>query len=104
TGLVLLPVGADHHAPQANLDLAIAALEQVAGQDAIERSTLAQFGRSLVDRASNIVLPAVKGELRDSYGYTWTLQGTFSARAAQKRRAAAVERLLLREAEPGAAL
>jgi len=103
TGLVLLPVGADHHAPQANLDLAIAALEQVAEHDAIERSTLAQFGRSLIERASNFVLPAVKGELRDSYGYTWTLQGTFSSRSELKRRYALAERLLVRDVEPWAA-
>ena len=37
-------------------------------------------------------LPAVRGELRDSYGYTWTLQGTFGTRAAQKRRNARAER------------
>jgi hypothetical protein len=103
TGLVLRPVGADHHAPQANLDVAIGALKEVAQPDTIERSTLAQFGRALVERAHQAALPAVKGELRDSYGYTWTLQGTLSSRSELKRRYAVAERLLARDVEPWAA-
>ena len=46
----------------------------------------------------------MRGELRDSYGYTWTLQGTFATRAHEKRMNARAERLLLRETEPWAAL
>ena len=49
-------------------------------------------------------LPTIAGELRDSYGYTWTLQGTFATRASQKRANAIAERSLLREAEPWSAL
>src|SRR3990172_4801676 len=49
-------------------------------------------------------LPEVRGELRDSYGFVWTLQGTFATRAHQKRRNAHIERLLVRDAEPWAAL
>jgi alpha-mannosidase len=104
TGLVLLTVGADHHAPQANLEAAIAALKTAAAADTIERSSLARFGRDLVERSAQSVLPAVKGELRDSYGYTWTLQGTFGSRAHLKRRYARAESLLLRDVEPWAAL
>ncbi|HEY8795865.1 MAG TPA: hypothetical protein VIM15_13075, partial [Gemmatimonadaceae bacterium] len=48
--------------------------------------------------------PDVSGELRDSYGYTWTLQGTFATRSALKRRAAQAERSLLRNTEPWVAL
>jgi alpha-mannosidase len=103
TGLVLLPAGADHHAPQANLDVAIGALKDVAQPDTIERSTLAQFGRALLERAQHAALPAVKGELRDSYGYTWTLQGTLSSRSELKRLYAQAERLLVRDVEPWAA-
>jgi len=46
----------------------------------------------------------VEGELRDSYGYAWTLQGTFGSRAADKRRYRRVERALLRDLEPWVAL
>ena len=44
------------------------------------------------------------GELRDSYGFTWTLGGTLATRAQQKRRNARLERLLLRDVEPWAAV
>ena len=104
TGLVLLPVGADHHAPQANLEASIAALAQAAAPHVIARSPLAQFGSELVERAARVALPEVSGELRDSYGYAWTLQGTLGARAALKRRYARVESLLLRDVEPWAGL
>jgi alpha-mannosidase len=49
-------------------------------------------------------LPIIDGELRDSYSYTWTLQGTLGTRAAQKRQNAIAERLLVRDVEPWIAL
>lgn len=104
TGLVLVTAGADHHAPQANLEMAIESLCTVSSPDAVQRSSLDRFGHELVRRAEGVDLPAVKGELRDSYGYTWALQGTFGSRAHQKRRYAQVERLLVRDVEPWAAL
>jgi len=104
TGLVLLTVGADHHAPQANLGQAIDALKSVSPPDNIERSSLARFGHDLVARATHSTLPTVRGELRDSYGYAWTLQGTLGSRAGLKRRYALAESLLLRDVEPWAAL
>lgn len=104
TGLTLLTVGADHHAPQANLDTALAALADAAAPDSIRRSSLSGFVHDLVDRARTHPLPTVSGELRDSYGYTWTLQGTFASRASLKRRYAQVEAMLLRDVEPWAAL
>ena len=55
-------------------------------------------------RRATTELPVVRGELRDSYGYTWTLQGTFATRAAQKRRNATAERTLVRDVEPWLAL
>ena len=48
--------------------------------------------------------PALHGELRWSYGYTWTLQGVHATRAPLKRRHAEAELLLERMAEPLAAL
>jgi hypothetical protein len=104
TGLVLLTVGADHHAPAANLVAAIEALRTTARPDAIERSSLAQFGQELSQRTVSAALPFVRGELRDSYGYTWALQGTLGARAGLKRRYARAESQLLRDCEPWVAL
>jgi alpha-mannosidase len=49
-------------------------------------------------------VPLLRGELRWSYGYTWTLQGVHGTRAALKRRHAEAELLLERIAEPLAAL
>jgi hypothetical protein len=104
TGVLLVQNGADHHARQSGLDAAIEALGTSAGRRRVRRVSLREFAREIVARASGVALPAVRGELRDSYGYTWTLQGTFAARARQKRRNAIAERLLVRDAEPWVAL
>ena len=103
-GLVLVANGADHHARQRQHREAVDALAAAATGDAVRRSSLRDFAAALASRAPEVPLPDVSGELRDSYGYTWTLQGTFASRAAQKRRNAAAERLLLRDAEPWVAL
>ena len=103
-GVVLLPNGADHHARQEQLDGATAALTRVAEPDRIIVSSLGRFASALRAAAAEWPLPIIDGELRDSYGYTWTLQGTFATRAYQKRRNAHAERLLLRDAEPWSAL
>ena len=104
TGVLLLQNGADHHALQGDLDGALDVLSAAAAPISVERSSLRRFARVLVKRARGVDLPRVHGELRDSYGYTWTLQGTFATRARQKRRNAHVERLLVRDAEPWAAI
>src|SRR5687768_11982258 len=104
TGVLLLQNGADHHALQADLGAALATLASAAAPVAVERSSLRRFAAMLVERARGIDLPRVQGELRDSYGYTWTLQGTFATRARQKRRNAHAERLLVRDVEPWAAI
>ena len=102
--VALLPNGADHHARQRQHREAVDALIAAAGDDSVQRSSLAAFASLLEARAAKRRLPEIAGELRDSYGYTWALQGTFASRAAQKRRNATAERLLLRDAEPWAAL
>jgi alpha-mannosidase len=106
TGVELLPNGADHHARQARFGDALALLANVAAPDRVHASSLRAFAEHLVGeaRAKRGDLPVVRGELRDSYGYTWTLQGTFGTRAHEKRMNARAERLLLREAEPWVAL
>jgi alpha-mannosidase len=105
TGVVLVPHGADHHARQSDDRAAIEALIAAAANDATAcESSLTGFAEALEKRAPEASLPVVHGELRDSYGYAWTLQGTFATRAHEKRLNATVERLLLREAEPWSAL
>ena len=103
-GVLLVQNGADHHARQREQREAIDTLYHVARPLRLVRSSLARFAAILGGRAVARELPVIEGELRDSYGYTWTLQGTFASRAAQKRRNARAERLLLRDSEPWAAL
>jgi mannosylglycerate hydrolase len=104
TGVVLLPHGADHHARQLGHAEAVRALETAGVHDSVHRSSLRAFERALVTRAEHATLPVVEGELRDSYGYTWTLSGTLATRAHEKRLNALAERALLRDAEPWNAL
>ncbi|HVX41997.1 MAG TPA: glycosyl hydrolase-related protein [Gemmatimonadaceae bacterium] len=104
TGVMLVPHGADHHARQANHEAAVATLERAGAADGVHRSALGTFARRLADRAAAHRLPVVRGELRDSSGYAWSLQGTFGTRAHEKRANAIAERALLREAEPWSAL
>ena len=103
-GAVLLMNGADHHARQLRLNEAVAAHAAVAAPDEFRASSLSAFASDFIQRASRALLPDVRGEFRDSYGFVWTLQGTLATRAHQKRRNAQMERLLLRDAEPWTAL
>jgi alpha-mannosidase len=105
TGVALLLNGADHHARQRDHAEAIAALGAAADPDEVKASSLRGFAADdELNVASSARLPEVEGELRDSYGFTWTIPGTLATRAHQKRRNARIERLLVREAEPWAAL
>jgi mannosylglycerate hydrolase len=104
TGVILIPNGADHHARQHRWADAMTALERAGLADNVHRSSLQEFATQLVEHATAQKLPLVRGELRDSYGYTWTLQGTFGTRAHEKRLNALAERVLVREAEPWGAL
>jgi len=104
TGVVLVPHGADHHARQRDDRAALDALVAAAGDERVNTSSLTAFANALRRQAEETVLPVVRGELRDSYGYTWTLQGTLATRAHEKRLNAQVERLLVRDAEPWSAM
>ncbi|MEP7065423.1 MAG: glycosyl hydrolase-related protein [Gemmatimonadota bacterium] len=101
---VLLPNGADHHARQYERARAVHALASAARPNDVRLTSLGEFARVIESAAANAVLPEVSGELRDSYGYTWALQGTFGTRSGLKRRAARAERSLLRNTEPWVAL
>lgn len=104
TGVALLLNGADHHARQAGLDAALRELGHAAAPVRVLGSSLSLASNALLLAAAHSRLPEVAGELRDSYGYTWTLQGTFGTRAAQKRRNARAERMLVHDVEPWIAL
>jgi alpha-mannosidase len=103
-GVALLPNGADHHARQGDHRPAIAALTEAARPARVVESTLREFADVVGREAEGRALPLIEGELRDSYGYTWTLQGTLASRASQKRENARLERLLVRDVEPWIAL
>lgn len=103
-GIAYLPNGADHHALQRDRSAAIAALAEVAAPVRVVDAGLQAFADALVEAAAARSLPVVTGELRRSADYAWSLQGTFGTRAAQKRRNAHAERLLVHRVEPQAAL
>ncbi|MEP7000923.1 MAG: glycoside hydrolase family 38 C-terminal domain-containing protein [bacterium] len=104
TGVALLFNGADHHARQRDLAAALNALQSAATPVRVHATSLGAASRALVEASRHARLAETDGELRDSYGYTWTLQGTLAARAAQKRRNAIAERRLVRDVEPWIAL
>lgn len=95
-------VGADHHAAHpavAGLRELVAELEPEAE---VRVSRLDEYLGAAAATADGA--PSVAGELRWSYGYTWTLQGVHGTRAPLKRRHGEVELALERVAEPLAAL
>ncbi|HET7468717.1 MAG TPA: glycoside hydrolase family 38 C-terminal domain-containing protein [Gemmatimonadales bacterium] len=102
TSHLAVTVGADHHAAPAAIgrvrDL-LAALEPNAE---VRVSRFDEYFRAAEAQANGV--PTLRGELRWSYGYTWTLQGVQATRAPLKRRHAEAELLLERTAEPLAAL
>ena len=103
-GVALLPNGADHHAVQARRADAIVALTGAAAPTPVIDGGLGIFAAALIDRAAITALPVVRGELRRSPDYVWSLQGTFGSRAAQKRTNALAECLLVHHVEPLTAL
>ena len=88
TDVTLLLNGADHHARQRDVAPALDAMRRVAIPDQLRASTLAVFTAEFAARAASTTttLWELKGELRDSYGYTWTLQGTLGGCAPLTRR------------------
>ena len=104
TGAAILLNGADHHARQHEHAAAITATVVAAAPVRLHTSSLGVAARAIVEASTRVTLEQVAGELRDSYGYAWTLQGTLAARASQKRRNAMAERCLVRDVEPWIAL
>lgn len=102
TSQVAVFVGADHHAADPGLGTLAARLARAERGFQFRISSLPEFFAAIERELPD--LPVISGELRDSYGYTWTLQGVHGTRAPLKRRNSRLELLLLRQAEPMAAL
>src|SRR5881628_2567025 len=93
-------IGADHHAPHPTVARLRDLLADLEPASAFRISRLDEFFQA----ADSTPAQAVEGELRSSYGYTWTLQGVHGTRAPLKRRHGQIELWLERIAEPLAAL
>jgi alpha-mannosidase len=93
-------VGADHHAPHPTLVRLRDLLADLEPASAFRISRLDEFFQA----AEGTTGRPLSGELRWSYGYTWTLQGVHGTRAPLKRRHGQVELWLERIAEPLVAL
>jgi mannosylglycerate hydrolase len=95
-------VGADHHAAHPDIGGLRALLSALEPDSEVRVSRLSDFFNAACSEAAG--LPVLNGELRWSYGYTWTLQGVHGTRAPLKRRHALSELALGQLAEPLSAL
>ncbi len=95
-------VGADHHFAPAALGRLRELLSELESKNEVRVSRLDEFCRAA--EADATLIPALRGELRASYGYAWTLQGVHSTRLPLKRRNGELELLLERVVEPLVAL
>jgi mannosylglycerate hydrolase len=102
TSHVAVPVGADHHAIHPELALLRDHLAQLESGSDVRISSFDEFFSAAESETDSVATMA--GELRWSYGYTWTLQGVHGTRARLKRRHTEAELWLSRIAEPLAAL
>jgi alpha-mannosidase len=102
TRQVAVFVGADHHAAHPALSDLRAHLARLEAGNDVRISRLYDFFVAASAEATGA--PVITGELRWSYGYTWTLQGVHSTRAPLKRRHARAELALAGIADPLAAL
>ncbi len=102
TSHVAVFVGADHHAVHPEFCRLRDLLAEIEPECQVRISRLDEF-LTAASREAGLV-PALRGELRWSYGYTWTLQGVHGTRAALKRRHSEAELWLERIAEPLSAL
>ena len=102
TRQVAVFVGADHHAAHPGIPEVRSLLRRLEPESEFRISRLVDFFTAA--SAEAVALPLIGGELRWSYGYTWTLQGVHATRAPLKRQHALSELSLARIAEPLAAL
>jgi mannosylglycerate hydrolase len=102
TSHVAVFVGADHHAVHPEFCRLRDLLAGLEPECEVRISRLDEFLTAASREAG--LAPALRGELRWSYGYTWTLQGVHGTRAALKRSHGEAELWLERIAEPLSAL
>jgi mannosylglycerate hydrolase len=102
TGHVAVFVGADHHAAHPAIGRLRDLLAGLEPDAEVRVSRLDEYFAAAATGATSV--PVLEGELRWSYGYTWTLQGVHATRAPLKRLHAEAELSLERVAEPLAAL
>ncbi len=95
-------IGADHHFAHPEITQLRALLAELEPSSEFRISRLEDFFTAAAAEAASV--PVIEGELRWSYGYTWTLQGVHGTRAPLKRRHALTEMALIGIAEPLAAL
>ncbi len=95
-------VGADHHAHHLRPSMLRDLLAGIEAGNEVRISSVEEFLRAAEAEAPP--LRTLRAELRDSRGYTWTLQGVHGTRLPLKRLNARVQLLLERWAEPLAAL
>ena len=93
--------GADHHALQPGIGHIVTQLGELAEDYEFALGSPTDYFDAL---PQDLDTPEVRGELRFAYRYSWMLQGGLSARTRLKQTIAEGERLLLRWAEPQAAL
>jgi alpha-mannosidase len=99
---VAIFVGADHHAAHPDILQLQRLLSELEPGSQFRVSRLHEF--FLAAAAESASAPVLAGELRWSYGYTWTLQGVHGTRAPLKRLHSMVELALSGNADPLAAL
>ncbi|HEU4474841.1 MAG TPA: glycoside hydrolase family 38 C-terminal domain-containing protein, partial [Gemmatimonadales bacterium] len=102
TSHVAVFMGADHHAAHPAVGRVRELLTELEPRAEVKVSRLDEYLAAA--EASAEALPILEGELRWSYGYTWTLQGVHATRAPLKRRHGEAELSLERLTEPLAAL
>ena len=95
-------VGADHHAAHPGITSLRTLLSELEPESEFRVSRLTDF--FLAASAETAGAAVISGELRWSYGYTWTLQGVHGTRTPLKRRHAAAELALAGVADPLTAL
>ena len=99
-GVILIPNGCDHLAPQADILEALRTLNARVPEFRLRQGTLAEFAQLV--REAKPRLAVIEGELRAGRRHP-ILSGVYSARTYLKQRNAALETLLERYAEPLAA-
>ena len=95
-------IGADHHAAHPAVGRVRELLAGLEPRAEVKVSRLDEYLAAAESSAE--LLPVLEGELRWSYGYTWTLQGVHATRAPLKRLHGGAELSLERLTEPLAAL